>query len=99
MIPQYTEFAVVRPKRPYEMIFILRLNMDDEYELGAVLRNSTATYAHEPQETCVFPLDDYRYGMTVNGRDEYVHPDDYNEYIKDMVAISIKNLTNKLNLL
>jgi hypothetical protein len=37
--------------------------------------------------------------MTVDGRDEYVHPDDYDDYIKDMVAASIKNLTNKLNLL
>jgi hypothetical protein len=99
MIPQYTKFAVVRPKRPYDMIFLLRLNMDDEYELGAILSNATTIYAHELQEKCVFPLDDYRYWMTVDGRDEYVHPDDYDDYIKDMVAASIKNLTTNLNLL
>ena len=99
MKPLHTEFAIVRPSIPYKHLYMLLMNVNGEYNISAHINTTDGSYEILDDKSQTFDFTDYKFVMTVNGRDEYIHKDFYELYVTGMVEYAINNLTNKINLL
>ena len=97
-----TEFVIVRPKKTTSMHYFIFQMSDGAEALTDYTKCSIINYKHGESYLTLeedMDLTQYVFCGTRNERDEYCHPDDFKTYVEINVKDTIKNLTNKLNLI